>query len=264
MRRHRVAVPLAALVCAVAASLPGVVPPLRAAAAPAPGQWRLTAPMATDHAVGTVLMPPMCVDHTAPPAYPCGRVLVTGGSHFEGKPQNTVELYDEASEQWASAAPMNQARQSHTTTLLADGRVLVTGGFAQEVLATVEIFDPLLGRWVRAAPTAVARQGHSATLMPSGKLLVAGGDRGAVSGVVATSEVFDPAGGANASGSWSDVRPMSANRSAHTATVVTGGSVLVAGGATAGEATPTAELYDAATGAWRSVPPMAVRRYAHA
>jgi hypothetical protein len=39
---------------------------------------------------------------------------------------------------------MATARGGHTATLLADGRVLVTGGFdGSEYLATTEIYDPM-------------------------------------------------------------------------------------------------------------------------
>ena len=45
-------------------------------------------------------------------------------------------------------APLTQARDGHTATPLADGRVLVVGGYAAEAtppLATAEIFDPASG-----------------------------------------------------------------------------------------------------------------------
>jgi len=63
-----------------------------------------------------------------------GKVLVVGGLGTNGQggfaTLNSAELYDPATGQWSSALVLGTARFLHTITLLADGRVLVTGGAA--------------------------------------------------------------------------------------------------------------------------------------
>ena len=58
-------------------------------------------------------------------------------------------------------------RAYHTATLLADGRVLLAGGFGGRygTLNTAELFDPATGGLSQAAPMVAARRGHSATLL---------------------------------------------------------------------------------------------------
>jgi hypothetical protein len=54
----------------------------------------------------------------------------------------TAELYDPAAGAWRGAPPMTAARYFHTATLLRDGRVLVAGGFQDDVptLASAEMY----------------------------------------------------------------------------------------------------------------------------
>jgi hypothetical protein len=80
---------------------------------------------------------------------------------------------------------MSTARSNHTATLLADGRVLVAGGYNGAYLSSAELYDPATDSWSAAAPMSTAREYHTATLLPGGQVLVAGGglllgQRGAV------------------------------------------------------------------------------------
>src|SRR3989442_1245729 len=73
--------------------------------------------------------------------------------------------------------PMTAGRTRHSATLLADGKVLVSGG--ERVmgvrLATAEIYDPATGTWTATGPMFFGRDAHTATLLPNGKVLIAGG-----------------------------------------------------------------------------------------
>jgi Galactose oxidase, central domain len=76
---------------------------------------------------------------------------------------------------------------------------------------------------------------------------------------------------ASAGGSWTDTGPLSVNRTSHSATLLSNGKVLVAGGRqhttppTGGLfAEPSAEVYDPATGVWTGTGRMTVGRFEHA
>jgi len=93
------------------------------------------------------------------------------------------------------------------------------------------------------APMAETRASHTATLLPDGKVLVAGGFRKAADGRTqlysATSELYDPAARRFGPGPR-----LATARAGHTASLLTDGSVLVAGG-WAGAAAPlvSTEIY---------------------
>lgn len=103
----------------------------------------------------------------------------------------------------------------------------------------------------------VTRQGHSATLLPNGKVLIVGGDyfsTGSYSSTSyhSTSEIYDPA-----SGTFTLSGNTISSHDYHTATLLSNGKVLIAGGQTwaytggggnSGIASSSAEIYDPVTG----------------
>lgn len=189
-----------------------------------------------------------------------GRVLVTGG--YDGVPSDGAELYDPGTATWSNAAPMRLARTGHGAVRLQSGKVLVVGGSVPSAdpaasngayTRTAEIYDPATDSWTQAASMGTARFQPTVTLLDDGRVLVAGGvgdvdtANGTFSAVALKSaEIFDPR-----NGSWTDVGSMSVGRSMATATLLSDGKVLEAGGYddTAGELA-SAELFDPAAGAW--------------
>ena len=110
---------------------------------------------------------------------------------------------------------MSTIRALGTGTSLPDGRVLVTGGYANNstvVLASSELFNPVTGTWALTANALyVSRNGHSATLLLSGKVMVAGGrDQDDVRDQV---ELFNPA-----TNLWTAAAPLPVSRVYHSAT----------------------------------------------
>ena len=53
--------------------------------------------------------------------------------------------------EWSKTASMNHARRLHIATILTNGQVLVSGGFANYVLNSAELYDQLTGRWTITA-----------------------------------------------------------------------------------------------------------------
>jgi hypothetical protein len=140
-------------------------------------------------------------------------------------------------------------RSSHTATLLANGKVLVTGGNNNKgsLLTSCELYDPATNSWTATGNLITARESHTATLLSNGKVLVAGGLDSSVN-PTASSELYNPT-----TGQWTATGSLATKLYAHTATLLSNGKVLIAGGsAVLNEYTGTtsAELYDPTAGIW--------------
>jgi hypothetical protein len=179
-----------------------------------------------------------------------GTVLVHGGhqtlSRDEGR---SAEIYNPETGAWTPTAFTTMERP--TLTLLADGRVLASGGFEpgadDTAVAFAEVYDPILATWTATGSLNEARMGHTGTLLSDGRVLVTGAD--------ASAELYDPS-----TGTWTATGSMAEARGGHTATLLLDGTVLVAGGY--GGIVST-ELYDPATGTWRATADMPQPHAAH-
>ena len=85
---------------------------------------------------------------------------------------------------------MSIARDWNTATLLADGRVLVSGGDSPGTAATAELYDPDSGSFTRTGSMSSGREGQTATLLPDGRVLITGGHVGSTS--TAGAELYKP------------------------------------------------------------------------
>jgi len=180
-----------------------------------------------------------------------GRVFIAGGLRYfdQGYPETlgTAEIYDPATGKWIVTAAMFEPRARHVATLLADGRVLVTGGQSGIVNTTAEIYDPVTNTWQTTAPPYAGRWRHTATLLQTGAVLVVGGDT-TVDYFGTTAEIYYPV-----TNTWRSARDMAIGRTGHTATLLPDGRVAVAGGDGPGGPLTSTEYYDPATDQWTAV-----------
>jgi hypothetical protein len=193
------------------------------------------------------------VDHTAT-VLQNGQVLLTGGRTGTGTGQvsQTAELYNPATGTFTATGSMTTPRWNHTATLLNNGSVLIAGGrtTAGTYLDTAEIYNPTTAAFTAVPGTMSSpREAHTATLLDDGTvLLVGGGD--ASSGfltVTASADIYDP--------KTNTLTPLTASlsvaRAYHTATLLTDGTVLIAGGGNSSDpsvgefqALSSVEIYD--------------------
>ena len=93
---------------------------------------------------------------------------------------------------------MAVARNGHTATILAGGKVLVAGGYNQSSgsLASAELYDPANGTFTGTTGSMADRRYlFTATRLTDGRVLVAGGYDFNTNTFLATAEIYDPASG---------------------------------------------------------------------
>ena len=203
--------------------------------------------------------------HTAT-LLPNGKVLIAGGAYELSANGNYLpvtsdaELYDPLTGTFTAIGSLDDGDQFPSTTLLADGRVLIVGKHAH-------LYDPGAGRL--SDPIFDNYLGifynQKGTLLMNGKVLFAGydddeGDFWGPELFDASTEKFTPTGN------------LSARRGDHAATLLTDGTVLIAGRGwlASGNAeyyyltVNSAELYNPVAGAFSNTGKMATdRRYGH-
>jgi hypothetical protein len=102
-------------------------------------------------------------------------------------PTTSTYLLSSKETEWLPAAPMHEARVEPIVVGLADGRVLVAGGFGDDckeiaaegfscaAIDSAEAYDPVSGEWKVTAQMPQANGGGVGVLLSDGTVLVAGG-----------------------------------------------------------------------------------------
>jgi hypothetical protein len=187
-----------------------------------------------------------------------GKVLVAGGhnNYVDNGVPASAELYDPSTGTFTPIGDMTAAREFHTATLLADGRVLIAGGFDGvrpganygPPLASAELYDPSTGIFTPTGSMAVAEGWRSATLLADGRVFVTG---------TANAEIYDPG-----TGTFTLASPYADPALAFwlTATTLADGRVLLTGCVEWSlenlTGRPGAELFDPRAGAFSTVGPL--------
>lgn len=157
---------------------------------PTIGKWTATGDLVTARAPGGTDHAQLLGD---------GTVIVAGGDGPGDPMLSSAELYDPTRGAWSATAEMNGPRVESSSTVLADGRVLVVGGFSvpgdpNGLLASAELFDPKTASWIGAGSMSIRCFDLTTTLLADGHVLAAGGL--VIDGVTAVAELYDPGTGA--------------------------------------------------------------------
>lgn len=230
-----------------------------------------------------------------------GTVLIAGGTHQTI--HRTAELYDSSKGTFSFTSNMAHPRLYHVAVRLGDGRVLITGGRANNqaggVTSSAEVFAPATSLFSRIEDMSVRREACGAVLLANGNVLIVGGSN--ETGPTNTMELYDPSkelfalsantrgprhaillrnglvltiGGANPSvelfdlsgGSFVPTTELIHPRSEFTATLLPSGEVLIAGGNPLGSANHdlfAAEVYDPAQRSFRHAGNATMARIGH-
>jgi galactose oxidase-like protein len=160
---------------------------------------------------------------------------------------------------FTSLGNMQVARNLHTDTLLADGRVLLAAGSTDAVfLNSAEIFNPTNNSFTLTGSLSHARKSQTATLLQDNNRVLITGGKSSV-GDLASAEIYD-----SSTGQFSSTGSMIGQRSLHTATLLGNGTVLVAGGRKGATPLRTAEIFNPVTNTFASTGMLNIQRKRHA
>jgi Galactose oxidase, central domain len=182
---------------------------------------------------------------------------VDGGTAFDDAFRSS-ELFVAATSTFAAGPDMTVPRRNHVSTMLKDGRVLVTGGIQLRgtgfsASPNTELYDPATNQFLAGDRMNSPRWMHTATLLADGRVLLVGGrDNNCTIGCpiysLNAAEIFDPA-----TGKYTTTGSLNISRYGHSAALLDDGRVLILGGETTENIGNTdqvtmAEVYSPATG----------------
>jgi hypothetical protein len=189
-----------------------------------------------------------------------GRVLLVGGS------PGAAEIYDPTSGELTTTGSLPRETLEPKAVTLADGKVLVVGASSLYDPADTgaALYDPASGKF-RALRPQVDRADAAVAVLSDGRVLIAGGaDVRKSDESAASAEIYDPA-----TGKFTATGSMRLARVFATATTLSDGRVLIAGGGRHDPKADTftdsasAEVYDPVSGKFGRVGDMTTPREVH-
>jgi len=182
---------------------------------------------------------PVALNNVTAMDHPSGKIVFLGGT-------NAV-VFDRITRSFAVGHGLPAGSPGGTATaMLADGRILVTGGIRPggpglKGMTNALMFDPFTGQQESVAPMLNARFWHAATRLPSGKVLITGGSDDCVGScrpAIAPAEIFEPS-----TKSFSSIESLNFPRLNHVPVRLPSGNVLFVGGENGTDNLPGPELY---------------------
>jgi hypothetical protein len=178
------------------------------------GSWTSTGSLSTPRYMHTATL------------LPKGTILVSGGQESYGSFLLSAEIYDPTTGAWTGTGSMGAPAGPAT---------LLTNGTALSIGTPSEIYDPSTGAWTSTG-SLVSDQNlgipnETATLLLNGTVLAVGGlepnspGPNLYTNPLVDAEIYEPA-----AGTWIFTANMKTGHSGNTATMLSNGTVLVAGG----------------------------------
>ena len=176
-----------------------------------------------------------------------GKIYVIAGFGSDGESTDTVEVYNPATNTWASAQPI-PIPNNHNNAAVAAGKLYTFSGLSSATF----VYDPALDTWSPVASMNFEHGGTAAVGVINDKIYVAGGHGAGMQ--QRELEVFDPV-----ANNWTNLAPMSVPRN-HTGGGVINGKLYVVGGRDSANAPTALEVYDPQSNVWASLAPMPTGR----
>jgi len=192
---------------------------------------------------------------------PSGKVLFAGG--IASDIVRDTYLYDPDADTLTATGSLNVARYLHGAALLGDGRVLAAGGFDftdgidSRLTERAEVYDPATGSWSFTGDLVPAAYLPEATItgLENGNVLTFASRYTAGTAVRSQSTTYDFARAA-----WAPDETAPRSGYFHSATRLSDGRVLIAGGGVTPE---EANFYDPRAATWSSAGSLGHPRLAH-
>ena len=191
-----------------------------------------------------------------------GTVLVAGGCTGDSCELDsrgaTTEVFEPKSGRFVPGPQLPAPVVGHSATRLANGTVLLAGGWDEKGLTErAYLYDPAARTFAATGSMHAPRGGFTATRLRDGRVLFAGGSSNGAP--LRSAELYDPA-----SGRFVRTGSLTMARVGHVAATLGGGRILVAGGGAGGRVLAGAELYDPRTGTFSKTGDMRFARHKHA